>query len=111
MEGGDRRPAQRRQEPAVQRPGRFRSRDRRSRARRDTGLVSFRTAFSGWPVELCDTAGERETDDAVERLGIARSRREKEDADLVLLVLDRSEPLQTVDRICWSQHLSYRGGQ
>ena len=61
-------------------------------------VVSFRTAFSGWPVELCDTAGERETDDAVERLGIARSRHAKGDADLVLLVLDRSEPLQPVDR-------------
>jgi tRNA modification GTPase len=62
-------------------------------------VVSFRTAFAGWPVELCDTAGERDSDDAVERQGIDRSRREKRDADLVLVVLDRSEPLQSVDRV------------
>ena len=61
-------------------------------------VVSFRTAFAGWPVDLCDTAGERDSDDMVERLGIVRSRREKQDADLVLVVLDRSEPLQAVDR-------------
>ncbi len=61
-------------------------------------VVSFRTAIAGWPVELCDTAGERDSDDMVERLGIDRSRREKQDADLVLVVLDRSEPLQSVDR-------------
>jgi tRNA modification GTPase len=61
-------------------------------------VVSLRTAVAGWPIELCDTAGERVTDDAVESLGIARSRREKQEADLVLLVLDRSEPLQPMDR-------------
>lgn len=61
-------------------------------------VVSVRTAFGGWPVELADTAGERESDDAIERLGIGRARREREDADLVLLVLDRSEPLEDVDR-------------
>ncbi|MGP0066070.1 MAG: GTPase [Isosphaeraceae bacterium] len=61
-------------------------------------VVTFRTAFDGWPVLLADTAGIRETEDAVESLGIARSRREQADSDLVLLVLDRSEPLQPIDR-------------
>ena len=60
-------------------------------------VVSIRTAFGGWPVELSDTAGERVTDDAVESLGIARSQAERRDADLILVVLDRSEPLQPVD--------------
>src|SRR5262249_32750457 len=36
--------------------------------------------------------------DAIERLGIGLARREREGADLVLLVLDRSEPLRAVDR-------------
>ncbi len=68
LEGGDRRPAQCRQEPVVQRPGRFRSRRSSIAAPGVTrDVVSFRTAFAGWPVELCDTAGERETDDAVEQ--------------------------------------------
>jgi tRNA modification GTPase len=61
-------------------------------------VVTLRTAFGGWPIELADTAGIRETEDAIERLGIARTRREQKDADLALIVLDRSEPLQTLDR-------------
>lgn len=61
-------------------------------------VITIRAAFGGWPVELADTAGERESRDAVERLGIGRARLERGDADLVLLVLDRSEPLTDVDR-------------
>ncbi len=61
-------------------------------------VVTVRTAFLGWPVELSDTAGLRETEDSIERLGIARTRREQEGADLVILVLDRSEPLLASDR-------------
>jgi tRNA modification GTPase len=61
-------------------------------------VVSFRTAFGGWPVELCDTAGERDSADFVEQLGMGRARQERRDADVVMLVLDRSEPLQDVDR-------------
>jgi tRNA modification GTPase len=60
-------------------------------------VVTLRTAFGGWPVEISDTAGERSTGDALESLGIGRARRERRDADLVLLVLDRSEPLGEVD--------------
>ncbi len=36
--------------------------------------------------------------DSVESIGIERSRREQEQADLILLVLDRSVPLQAIDR-------------
>ena len=61
-------------------------------------VVSIRAAFGGWPVELSDTAGERDSLDAIERLGIDRARQERREADLLLLVLDRSEPLQEVDR-------------
>jgi tRNA modification GTPase len=61
-------------------------------------VVTFQTAFGGWPVELADTAGLRETDDAVENMGIERSAQELQQADLVLLVLDRSESLRPFDR-------------
>jgi tRNA modification GTPase len=61
-------------------------------------LVSVRTAFDGWPIELVDTAGIRATCDAIESLGIERTRAEQQQADLVLLVLDRSEPLEPIDR-------------
>src|SRR5262249_11455979 len=60
-------------------------------------VVSLRTAFGGWPVAISDTAGDRNTGDSVESLGIGRARRERHDADLVVLVLDRSEPLHDVD--------------
>jgi tRNA modification GTPase len=40
----------------------------------------------------------RTTVDVIEKVGIAISRREQERADLVLLVLDRSEPLHSIDR-------------
>jgi tRNA modification GTPase len=68
-------------------------------------VVTLRTAFGGWPVELADTAGLRRTGDAVESIGIARARRAQERADLVLLVLDRSEVLQPQDRelIAWHE--------
>jgi tRNA modification GTPase len=61
-------------------------------------VVTVATAFDGWPVELVDTAGLRETDNAIERSGIERALRQTETADLVLKVLDRSEPLQVEDR-------------
>lgn len=63
---------------------------------RDT--VSETTSLSGVPVRLVDTAGIRESDDLVESLGIERSYRAMADADLTLLVLDSSQPLQTEDR-------------
>jgi len=60
-------------------------------------LVTALTAFDGWPVELVDTAGVRDTDDAIERSGIDRTLRQTETADLVLQLLDRSQPLRDED--------------
>jgi tRNA modification GTPase len=45
--------------------------------------------IEGVPVVIVDTAGLRESIDEVERLGMARTRRELEHADLVLVVVDR----------------------
>ncbi len=61
-------------------------------------LVTALTAFDGWPVELVDTAGVRDTDDAIERSGIDRTLQQTATADLVLQLLDRSEPLRDEDR-------------
>ncbi|MGC8643904.1 MAG: GTPase [Isosphaeraceae bacterium] len=60
-------------------------------------VVTVATALDGWPVELVDTAGLRVTDDPIERSGIDRARRQAEAADLVLKVLDHSEPLRDED--------------
>ena len=61
-------------------------------------VVAFRTAFGGWPVELSDTAGLRATANAIEQLGMERTRQALGAADLVMLVLDRSEGLRPIDR-------------
>jgi len=52
----------------------------------------------GIPIRLIDTAGLRRTADHIESEGIARSRRAIELADVVLHVLDGSEPLNREDR-------------
>lgn len=53
----------------------------------------------GIPVVFIDTAGLRATDDLVEREGIRRSRESLEKADLILHVLDASEPMNEDDQI------------
>lgn len=62
---------------------------------RDT--VSESAAFEGIPVRLVDTAGIREGQDPVERLGIERSLQAMADADLTLVVWDLSRPLDADD--------------
>lgn len=51
----------------------------------------------GVPLRLIDTAGIRETEDIVERIGVERSRQMLKEADLVLLVLNYHEPLTEED--------------
>jgi tRNA modification GTPase len=51
------------------------------------------------PFRTIDTAGITDTNDAVERMGIERSRQAIEGADVVLLVLDRSRPLAPQDEL------------
>ena len=54
--------------------------------------------IKGVPLKLIDTAGIRETDDLVEQIGVERSKKALQEADLVLLVLNASEPLTDQDR-------------
>ncbi len=51
----------------------------------------------GIPIRLIDTAGVRETDDHVERIGVERTRRIIEQADMALCLFDRSAPLTADD--------------
>ena len=60
-------------------------------------LVSESIGIDGFALTLVDTAGWRATDDAVEREGVARSERARGVADLIVVVLDRSEPLRAED--------------
>jgi tRNA modification GTPase len=60
-------------------------------------LVSETASLAGIPVRFVDTAGIRAGRDLVEKLGIERSYQAMADADLTLLVVDISEPLQQED--------------
>ncbi|MBD1379858.1 tRNA uridine-5-carboxymethylaminomethyl(34) synthesis GTPase MnmE [Metabacillus arenae] len=51
----------------------------------------------GVPLRLVDTAGIRETEDIVERIGVERSRQVLKEADLILLVLNYSDDLTHED--------------
>ncbi|MDE6375706.1 MAG: tRNA uridine-5-carboxymethylaminomethyl(34) synthesis GTPase MnmE [Ligilactobacillus sp.] len=51
----------------------------------------------GVPLKLVDTAGIRDTDDMVEKIGVERSRQAIDRADLVMLLLNVGEPLTTED--------------
>ena len=51
----------------------------------------------GVPLRLLDTAGIRETEDIVERIGVERSRQVLKEADLLLLVLNYSDELTPED--------------
>lgn len=58
---------------------------------RDTLTEHIR--FSGLSLNLTDTAGIRDTEDPVEKIGVEKARMEAEQADLILCVIDGSEPL------------------
>lgn len=51
----------------------------------------------GVPLKLVDTAGIRETEDIVERIGVERSRQVLKQADLILLVLNQADELTAED--------------
>lgn len=61
-------------------------------------LVTLETAIEGWPVRITDTAGVRETQDPIESEGVARTLAAIQMADLVVVLLDGSQPLQAEDR-------------
>ena len=61
-------------------------------------LVSESVAMGGIPVQLVDTAGIRRALDEAESIGIRKSMEALTEADLVLVVLDASQPVAAEDR-------------
>ena len=54
--------------------------------------------IEGIPLHIIDTAGLRDTEDVVEKIGIARSWQEIERADVVVLLVDANTGVSAVDR-------------
>ena len=60
-------------------------------------VLTERIRLGGIYAELSDTAGQRQTSDPVEQIGVDRAVRAVDTADIVLIVLDASEPLTSED--------------
>ena len=73
---------------------------------RDT--VEETASLGGIPIVLVDTAGLRDTDDVVEKIGIERTEKAIASADLVMLVLDGSKDLDEQDNkvLGYLEHMS-----
>lgn len=54
--------------------------------------------ISGVPIKIIDTAGIRETEDVVEKIGVERSRARINEADLIILMLDSNSGLCEEDK-------------
>jgi tRNA modification GTPase len=61
-------------------------------------IVQRSIAIEGVPLHLLDTAGLRETDDLVEKIGMARTRTAIEKADVALLLVDSREGITPEDQ-------------
>jgi tRNA modification GTPase len=61
-------------------------------------VIEEYVSVRGVPLRLVDTAGIRETEDIVERIGVERSREVLKKADLILLVLNNNDDLTDEDK-------------
>ena len=62
-------------------------------------LLSEVITIDGLPVHIIDTAGIRISDDVVEKEGLRRAQLAMEQADQVLLIVDKSQPEQDVENL------------
>lgn len=61
-------------------------------------IIEEYVSLSGIPLRLLDTAGIRETDDIVEKIGVEKSKKCIDEADLVIVMLDASRGMDDEDR-------------
>ena len=60
-------------------------------------ILAEELVLAGIPVRVLDTAGLRETDDPIEKIGVARAREAAATADVVILVVDATRPTLLTD--------------
>jgi len=73
-------------------------------------IVEGNVSLNGLPLHLLDTAGIRESDNIIEKIGIERSEKTIEKADLIIMVLDASrevndEENELLERIKNKKHI------
>lgn len=66
-------------------------------------VVESQLVVGGIPIRVLDTAGIRDTDDKVEKLGVERSRLAAQNADLVLLTIDAQAGWTDADQEIYEQ--------
>jgi tRNA modification GTPase len=66
-------------------------------------VVESQLVVGGIPVQVLDTAGIREATDQVERIGVERSRRAAQQADLVLMTIDAQAGWTAEDQMIYEQ--------
>jgi len=62
----------------------------------------------GIPIIITDTAGLRVSTDEIEAIGVDRTKREAADSDLLILVIDGSQPLSSEDREVLAETSNHR---
>ncbi|WP_425614101.1 GTPase [Anatilimnocola sp. NA78] len=72
-------------------------------------VVTARTAFEGWPVELRDTAGLRDSSDELEVAGVELARHEMATADLFLHVVAANESFTEDEHVSNSMLVRTKG--
>jgi tRNA modification GTPase len=55
-------------------------------------VLTHHTVIDGWPVELSDTAGLRESENQIEQIGVAKAHQKLATADLIISVIDATAP-------------------
>ncbi|WP_172636075.1 tRNA uridine-5-carboxymethylaminomethyl(34) synthesis GTPase MnmE [Synechococcus sp. PCC 6312] len=64
-------------------------------------VVESSLVVGGIPIQVLDTAGMRDTEDQVEKIGVERSRQAASHADLVLLVIDAQTGWTQADQVIY----------
>ncbi|MBW4695419.1 MAG: tRNA uridine-5-carboxymethylaminomethyl(34) synthesis GTPase MnmE [Lyngbya sp. HA4199-MV5] len=66
-------------------------------------VVESQLVVGGIPIQVLDTAGIRDTEDTVEKIGVERSRLAAQNADLVLLTIDAQAGWIEADQVIYDQ--------